>query len=613
MGKKLTSESKEFDSNQKQQNSASAAKRSNKSERSSKPKRNSRSKDRNFRKPAPGTEAPNANRVSDPANLARNDPKWYYTNAGVTDNALRINFEEFVGQPYFVTDNTKFSPLNVLTYFMQPTPNRSSSTGTNGTADDPGALWAARKLYSALSSVTGRTSNYTPNTLVFLFYALGEMLSMYSFIRRVFAYYRTFNRRNWGIPKSLFTAMCVDYDDFQRNIANYLTEFNTIIVDMNKIPIIQSVAYFQKCVGMYDNIFADMNADMAQLYMMCPATTWYLREDGSSIYPNVSGTVLETVNVCLTTNTTSSIGKLDPSSRPLSAYLSILQQQLQYLMESSTLNIVYSDVLNYSQKNGVQILTIPQISIDYSLGVIYNAVINQQMHHAMQMGENINISGAQTSNEGFAFFDCRNVTGEATRYGYTQRNDVVEYGLGYTYYPITRIPFSCDIADLTTDYWDPEILSALLYDADYMDESLDERVEYTRYMVDRWRIMLSTETGNDANIFSYSTSGDHSIYSEWMVFAESGAADTFALSQVPAMYIPSDMRSLVRMQAIALPPLTWALNHVARGAGKTGYELAGPVGDLKNVTFINPTMLRAANKLIERDLLEVRDLKGFSG
>nr|AVX53375.1 putative capsid [Marmot picobirnavirus] len=550
-------------------------------------------------------------REVDGSTTYRNSPDWYYTNPAITDSAIRINFEEFVGKPYQVTGTSSFEPLNVLAYYTQPTPNRSGPGGAReGAADDPGALWAARKLYSALSSVTGRTSNYTPNTLCFLNFAMGELLSSYSFIRRVFGYYRTFNRRNWGIPKSLFSAMAVDYLDFQSNIANYLTEFNTIITDMNKLPILASVTYLQKCVGMYDYVYSDYDADMAQLFMFCPASTWYLREDGSSIHPAVSGTVMQTVPMCITTGN-------QPVVRRLGEYIDILRNQLKYLMESSTLNIVYSDILNYASKNGTRTLVIPYLTLDYAVNVIYNESICQQMHHSMQLGDPVGLpTGESVDANGFISFNGRDLDGASASGVYTPLNDIIEVPSAdsYTYLPMCHLFFpTSGVTDLTRKLWDPEVLSALMYDADNMVEDLDRRVENTRYMVDRFELALSPADASEKAIYSWNTSGDHGIVSEWMFTAMRGNLDNFAKSQIPVAYTDVSLRPLTRLSSLNLPPLMWVFNDVIVPNAGNGLQLAGPLGDLKNTTFISNSMLRAANKLIERDLFDVRDLKGFTG
>nr|AVX53621.1 putative capsid [Marmot picobirnavirus] len=549
------------------------------------------------------------NRECDTTDRYRNDPKWYYSNAAVTDAAIRINFEEFVGKRYDV-GNSHFEPLNVLTYYCNPTPNLNWEGSPFKEVQDPGALWAARKLYAALSSVTGRTSNYTPSTLCFMFYAVGEMLSTYSFIRRVFGYYRTYNRRNWGIPDSLLSGMNVLASDFRSNIANYLTEFNTIIVDMAKLPILGNVTYFQKCVAMYDYIYADLDADMAQLFMLCPATTWYLREDGGSVYPGVTGTVLETVPMCLSDNSNS-------GNRELSYYLGVLRQQVNYLLESSTLNIVYSDILNYASKNGAALMTLPQVLPEYSESVIYNAKVNQQMHHAMLRGWYSTEYDIDTvASIGLAHQTVRDIaTGETREVQFTPRNDVIETGTSYSYVPMTevRIPLS-EATDITNKYWDPTVMQALMYDADHMDETLDERVDNTRYMLYRYLMFLSEQNTASRKVYCFCQSGDHSVVRAVMLTAEpnDNGIGVFAKSDVPAAFTESAIRVLTRFQALDLPPLMWVFNRKALG-DEMGYELAGPVGDLKDTTFLQPEMFVAANQLIERDLLDVRDLKGFSG
>lgn len=545
-------------------------------------------------------------RTCDARETFRNDPRWYYVDPKVAESSLRMNFEQFVGRRYLLGKDSSFEPVNVLTYFCNPTPNRSAPLDSNkGQYHDPGALWAARKLYSALSSVTGRTSNYTPNTLTFLILALGELLSMYSFIRRIFGYYRTYNRRNWGVPDSILIAMGVDVDDFVSNCANYRTEFDKIVTDMNDLSILSEVTYFQKCVSMYDNVYADMNADMAQLFLLVPASTWYLREDGSSVYPGVSGTVLESVDVCMVG------GEGGFATRKMSEYLAIIRQQLRYLMESSTLTIVYSDIINYIQKNGGSLLLIPRVGEEYGVSVIYNASVSNQMHHAMQMGHYWAVS-SQPNQNGLITETLRSTDGTSKSVTFTPRNDIIELPTkdSYSYMPLTWLPITKPKAmpDVTEDYWDPAVLQALMYDAESMDETLDQRLDNTRYMVIRDEIFLPATIAEDASsfaLFNLTSTGDHAVVSMGMV-QPTNSAGFLGRSTVPMVFTPDTMELLARFNAICLPPLQWAFAYA-----DDKMLLAGPIGDLRNTTFLDANMLRSANQLIERALFDVRNLKGF--
>lgn len=557
----------------------------------------------------------------DGGNKYFNDPIYYYTNKDVTDSALRMNFEFFAGTPYSVGNTSVLRPLNILAYYMYPSPNRISPFGNDPVS--AGSTWAARKLYTALSSITGRTSNYTSNTLTIMFLAMGELLSMYSYMRRAFTYLYTYNKRNWGLPQGLFQAMGIDFDDFSTNVANYRTEFNTIVNDMNTLAIISSVSYFAKCATMYDYIFADENADMAQLWMMVPASTWVLHEGtpGEATnpeFPSYFGSWLETRQVGLTNGGSAQVNTF-------SSLLTLLREMVNALMQSTTLQMVYSDVLNYCSKNGVTLMRIPLVGGADAEDIKTSETMNQQMHHAMLTGfqlDTVNSESQLTKGTTTPTYSVRlHRVGDvdATGYQLTAGNDVYEDVDADTilYYPMTLLITPTRSNDgLNQSAFDYGLLQTLLYDADYIDEDLNRRIENTRYMTYRSELFLTATDGSNA-VYARCFGGDHSV-AHMAIFVPtptlSGINTNEPYNVLGLAWCCTDTNASATyaLQALDLPPLIWGFTSTFNEDNTVEtLTLAGLIGDLKNVTKLDPAMLLTANSLIERDLLDVRTLKTF--
>lgn len=551
-----------------------------------------------------------------------NEPTYYYTNKEVTDGALRIPYNLFAGTQYKI-GTSSFKPVNVLVYHMYPTPTHSweSDDSVIAISRESGIDWAAQRLYTALSSVNGKTTNYTPPTLSIMMLAMGEVISMYSFIRRAFGYAYSYSRRNWGVPFCLFKAMGIDWADFRENIADYLTQFNTIVADMNKIPILSNVTYFQKCADMYNYVYQDDESPMAQLELMVPDYTWFLEEDSAVR----AGSILKTVATPCAND-----GAGGTFANTMQGWLDILRTQVYKLMMSSTLNVVYSDVYNYVFKKGMQIDHLPAVASDYHLDSIYNIEWKNTMHNARVLGRPV-----QQPDMMGKTITTRVYTADETfsDLGSTNWNDVWERsdgsGIVYTplsYIKIRKIHANTDVMPYP-DNIDYHALNAIAFDTSTPELTLEQKVEYTRYTTPytiKGCQSPAEAAGNGSfiNLYTYAVApGDHSI-ADVQLLVPSGysTADgaTFTTAGFADIVTPDIFASAARVLSIDKSPMFPAFDYrynitPTDSAGTpNGWIFLSYFSDLECLTTLNPDTLVSANRLIERDLFDVRDLKQYT-
>lgn len=547
-----------------------------------------------------------------------NEPTYYYTNKEVTDGALRIPYNLFAGTQYKI-GNSDYQPVNVLVYHMYPTPTHSWDPKDDSViplSRESGIDWAAQRLYTALSSVNGKTTNYTPPTLSIMMLAMGEVISMYSFIRRAFGYAYTYSRRNWGVPFSLFKAMGIDWADFRENIADYLTQFNTIVADMNKIPILSNVTYFQKCADMYNYVYQDDESQMAQLELMVPDYTWFLEED-SAIR---AGSILKTVA------TPCADGASSTFAHTMQGWLDILRTQVYKLMMSSTLNVVYSDVYNYVFKKGMQIDHLPPVASDYHLDSIYNIEWKNTMHNARVLGKPVQQNGMMGKTITTKIYTADNTF---TSLGSTNWNDVWENsdasGIMYTplsYIEIPKIRTNKTIMPYP-DNIDYYALNTIAFDTSTPDLTLEQKVEYTRYTtpyVIKGCQGSDEVSGSFIRLYTYAVApGDHSIATVQLLvphgYSTSEGA-TFATAGFADIITPDIFASASRVLSIDKTPLfpafDYRFNVTSTDVTPNGWIFLSYFSDLECLTTLNQDTLVSANRLIERDLFDVRDLKQYT-
>lgn len=309
----------------------------------------------------------------------------------------------------------------------------------------------ARKLYSQLSNKSGRTVAYGPQDVMTAILGMGEVISMISYIRRIFGIVFTYNQRNRDLPKHLIYAMGVNPDDLFSNLAAYRVRYNTVVNTANKIPVPANIAWFSKCDALYQGVYKDTPDDMAELYAFVPGTTWQLDETAEG------GSRLVTIPWALSAD-----GSF--VARNLSVYITTLQQMIDALLTSSTLNIIYADIINYSNNSKVPLLHLAITDELYSVVPQYDEEVLLHIH-------NLQVIGTPAANSD-------NI--EDAEIGlWTKLNDVVPSASNNNlcYMPIFELSAS---SELEAESY-PGISLVNLVDFPYGNPDLTQRIEATRF------------------------------------------------------------------------------------------------------------------------------------
>lgn len=329
-------------------------------------------RDRVSRKHNPGYDNETSDKIPMPASLKNysdhGNPNWYFTDAMLAEQASRFSFQSFIGNGE-LTGAAKMP--SIMSYFFNPCIGTVSDANLQTTAVN----LAARKLYSVLSNKSGRTATYGPQDVIMAVLGVGEVVSMVSWMQRAFGLVMTYSQRNRDLPRNIFGAMCINYDDFISNMANYRVRLNAIIQTFNKVAIPANISWFQKAAAMYEAVYMDSPDDMAQLYIYNPATTWILNE---SVYEG--GTILQSYSWCCDRAGGGQVVQL------FTIYLNRLQEMVNALLTSTTLNIVYADVLNYCNNNNVPMLKLGLIDETYSVKPVYDEEALLHIHNMSILG-----------------------------------------------------------------------------------------------------------------------------------------------------------------------------------------------------------------------------------
>lgn len=307
------------------------------------------------------------------------NPNWYFTDKAMAEQVTQMAFQNLAGYPIEIGVN-KLDVPNVNTIFLNPAPGviNTADYGSTLLNKTAGINLAGFKFFSELAAYTGRSAIYGPQDISTMILGLGELLSMMEVIRRMFGVAFTMNMRNRSYPREVLAAMYVDPDDIFDHFSDYRTRYNTLVTMVNQIPIPATIAYLDKCQRIYEEIYLDTESSMAQTLIPMPFTTWVMDETSYS-----GGTILATEPVCCAAD------KITPLStlQPLSYFLDIADKQIGALLNSSTLNVVYTDILNLATKKGVAFLKMDYLAEGYAVVPRYSQEFMLQMHNSTLIGQ----------------------------------------------------------------------------------------------------------------------------------------------------------------------------------------------------------------------------------
>lgn len=298
-----------------------------------------------------------------------NDANYYFLDDTVKSQITNVSFNQYVGVPFNLYSPTEGGNVavdtpSIMVFHMNP----AAGTGNN-TGSVTGLNLAALNTYTKLSANNAKTTQYAPQDITMLYLALGQLIALTSHIARVFGATKIYNVRNRAYPRRIITALGVNYDDLVEKFADYKTYYNSLMTVLSSIPIPNNVPYFAKCSEIYSYIYLDMEGSaMAQSYAFIPYSTWVLQEATSE-----TGTTLKTTLVHSIGSPVKTMGQL----------LTILDNMIQALLQSATLNYIYSDILRLADKEGLQLLQFSTIPDDYITLPVYNPEIRKWINNAM--------------------------------------------------------------------------------------------------------------------------------------------------------------------------------------------------------------------------------------
>lgn len=307
-------------------------------EKSSCNKRDYRNDNRSKRKPKQNTESKQTEvDIKDPTSKY-NKAAYYVKNEVVMNNITQLSFQNFIGAKKL----GKYALPSAMFIYMNPSVGMTWQNASEALSHPTraGINISAIKLFNRLSMKSGRNMQYAPQDIAMMIGALSQLYSTMSFMRRLFAMRNLSQYYNRMFPKAMIENMGIDYDDFIQHYADYRDYLNSEIAIVNQIPMLLNCGYLEKSLTQFEYIFTDSESPLSQMYIYVPATTWILQEASEQ-----EGSRLVTTSFMLDKDT-GERRRLKVSD----IIMSIIRPMIEALVTSSTLNLVYADLLNLASK-----------------------------------------------------------------------------------------------------------------------------------------------------------------------------------------------------------------------------------------------------------------------
>lgn len=324
-----------------------------------------------------------------------NDPMFYGNNAALVENMTNIYFNHPTGFPIpgskpetMQLGRDASEMAGILTIPLIPT------FGDTQSFDAPLSM-AGKMIYMAMSSKTGRKSEYQMSDVLQYMMAIDNLYIHLAEAQRVYGLFRMVSQFNRYLPKTLIRALGWDYDDVVANPANFRYQINRVVEMVNQIVIPEFNDLFKVHMSLLNAVYYDHDAMSAKPQHIVFTTMGggyrYFDELGLLQYGNAAK-VYNTIKGPITgpeahkTFSDNSIGDLyiKGATWTVNNWLTYMLDCISDIMGSEIFTKIGTDLMLRFNTNGfVQLNPIPE---DYTTPFVYDVNVMMMLQNATYTG-----------------------------------------------------------------------------------------------------------------------------------------------------------------------------------------------------------------------------------
>lgn len=196
-----------------------------------------------------------------------NDPNWYALNKQLLKDAASFPYAWPLGNRLNVGEKAtlinKGSIPGVMVMNWVPTIGYSS----DGTSP---VNVASINTYTKVRHDNSGHANYDHADYMMYLLAMDSVYAYHSWMRRVYGVALTYSNTNRYYPRAIVEAMGVDFEDLQRNLADFRQYVNTYAVKASALAVPANMSIMTKHYWMSEGLYYDSNQDKPQTYIFNP-------------------------------------------------------------------------------------------------------------------------------------------------------------------------------------------------------------------------------------------------------------------------------------------------------------------------------------------------------
>nr|AVX53637.1 putative capsid [Marmot picobirnavirus] len=486
-----------------------------------------------------------------------NDPAWYATDPSLLRDAASIPFSWAIGTPvnYQGIWNSQHQnvDLNSMVYTI-PGICAIKLVPSIGYSDSPNSPInvAATSMYSFVRHANSGHSNYESSDLMLYVLSMTQVYSYINWLQRLYGEATLYANRNRYLPRGIFAAEGISFDDVASNLANFRYGINLMINKAASLAVPAAFTIFQRHAMIYRDIYTEGSSIKDQLYLYTPAGFWRYNDGEAGTAGSISLAV------------TSGLSTVDD-------LLKFGNSLLDPIIQSEDMNIMSGDILKaYGDGNIIKVATLPEY---YPLLPVFDIGVLEQMHNsvcinALNCMDALTTGITQVSKVGETYLQCLQVL-DLTN---------VEYRTQYMLRSIDYLGMNRMLTTSTAES-SPELV-----------------IESTRLMLSwggmvpnvehKYKLVSGTEIPVGITYVTGTQGGSYSKYNCGSVYipyfgadeAETASGDNYS----------SSAKILGMLTAFRFAPLTAIFNwNGSTMITNPTYEFSGFIGDVGNYAVIN--------------------------
>lgn len=196
-----------------------------------------------------------------------NDPNWYALNKQLLKDAASFPYAWPLGNRLNVGEFAKVINKGSIPGIMVM--NWVPTIGYSHDGTSPVNV-ASINTYTKVRHDNSGHANYDHADYMMYLLAMDSVYAFHSWMRRVYGVALTYSNTNRYYPRALVKAMGVDFEDLQRNLADFRQYINTYAVKASALAVPANMSIMTKHYWMSEGLYYDSNQDKPQTYLFNP-------------------------------------------------------------------------------------------------------------------------------------------------------------------------------------------------------------------------------------------------------------------------------------------------------------------------------------------------------